>query len=324
MSRVGVIIGSLGEASRLADSPPVVPRSDRAALGLALQRFSAPVEAYCLRDDDQAWRYALAAGAVTARRVYDVTSIDFDVLLVGSGGAEPWGDALLAQLAEQKQCAMVFDVLDVVPSAAGLTVTRHLGRGSRERLALSGPAVLGIADEAPQLLYVSYYRRQTVHAPPPEPGPVPGHDALSRLSSAWQPVRARVKTGDLAAKTRGSATERLQTLVGGRTVAAQEHDRSHVIVADAATCARHLLRFLRHHGIIGASASSPTTQVQITESGSPDQPPSLPRDTRAAAATVWPPHLRGPRPLDGASHGRDRRPRLVCTMMQRQGEQHHD
>jgi electron transfer flavoprotein alpha/beta subunit len=299
MCRVAVIIGSYQDPRAAFRAAPTLPRSDRAAIGLALQRFAGLVEAYCLRDDTEALRYALAAGAATARPLDDLAAFDFDVVLVGHGGAEPYGDLLLALLAEQKQCAMVFDVLDIVSHPESLTVTRDLGRGSREVLTLHGPAVLGIAEEATQLLYVSRYRRQMARPPRFNHAGLPP-DPLAALSSAWEPARPRGKTVALAARTEGSANARLQALLGMTVSASEADNRAHVIVADATTCARHLVRFLRHHGIIPASETAlPDAVTPAAAVLTSPRPPA-----KASVEAPW----RGPRPLSSDAGGLERLP----------------
>jgi hypothetical protein len=296
MWRVAVVIGSCQEAG--------IPKSDRAAIGLAMQRFGGQVHAYCLRDDAEALRYALAAGAATATPVEDVAAVNGDVVLVGGGGAEPWGDLLLALLAGPKQCAMVCEVLDIAPGPAEMTVTRDLGRGGREVLAIRGPAVLGIAEAAPQLLYVSRYRRQVVRPALLAPRTGLVHQSLTAVGSQWEPARPRVKTGNLVTRTAGPASTRLQALLGLGADTDQENNRSHVIIADAVTCARHLLRFLRHHGMIAAAMPSATVPGSL-EIGAK----TVARGTPDQADPVWAPHLRGPRPLYGERHGTARGPR---------------
>jgi hypothetical protein len=305
MRRVAVIIGSCEEVGGPVTLPRPLPKSDRATIGLAIKRFGGQVDAYCLGDDEDALRYALAAGAATATRLDDVSAIDFDVVLIGSGGAGPWGDLLPALLAERKQCAMVFDVLDVDPSPGGITVRRDLGHGSREVLSLSGPAVLSIAENAEQLLYVSHYRRQAVRVALPAPSAGPALDPLLAVSGPWEPVRPRVKTGSLAAKTGGSASARMQALLGMTAGADRENVRAHVIVADAATCARHLLRFLSHHGIIATSGMAPAECVSTEEDAESSR--------QRAGTTIRPQSVRGPRLLEGDGRGIERGPRPLET-----------
>jgi hypothetical protein len=238
-----------------------------------------------------------------------VTRLDFDVVLVGSAGAGHWGDLLLALLAEQKSCAMVVDVLDIDPGPEALTVTRDLGRGSREILSLRGAAVLSIAESAAPLLYVSRYRRQAVRLASSAPGIGSAGDPLAAVSGAWIPARPRVKTANLTARTRGSASHRMQALLGINAGIDRENDRSHMITADAATCAGHLLRFLRHHGFITGAMPAPaaSTSPEIETASRTSQ--RLPDDRESSASSIWTPHLRSPRPLQGEVRGMARRPR---------------
>jgi hypothetical protein len=296
---VAVILGSDQETGDGA--LPTLPKSDRAAVGLAVKRFGGPVHAYCLRDDEAALRYALAAGASTGALLDDVARLDVDVVLVGSGGAGPWGDLLLALLAEHKQCAMVVDVLDVEVCPDSIAVTRDLGRGSKEVLGLGGAAVLGVSEEAVQLLYVSRYRRQAVSVSLPAPNVGLLHDPLAAVSSAWAPTRPRVKAGNLAAKTAGSASGRLQALMGMTEGTTGDDDRVHVIHADAATCAQHLLRFLSHHGVIAGALTAPV--VPVSHKAKED------RGSQELGASIPTPRGRGPRPLQGEAGGLSRRPR---------------
>ena len=191
MRGVAVILGS--EQGTGDGALATLPKSDRAAVGLAVKRFGGPVLAYCLRADEAALRYALAAGASTVALLDDVDRLDVDVVLVGNGGAGSWADLLPALVAEHKQCAMLVDVLDVEVCPDSIAVTRDLGRGSREVLGLGGPAVLGVSEDAVQLLYVSRYRRQAARVSPLGTSVGLLHDPLPAVSSPWAPTRPRVK-----------------------------------------------------------------------------------------------------------------------------------
>jgi hypothetical protein len=306
MWRVAVLIGSRQAAGASELASATLPTSDRAAIGLAVRRFGSEVQAYCRRADAEAWHYALAAGVTGVRQLDSVTGLDYDVMLVGSGGAEPYGDLLLAQLAAEKQGAMVCEVLDVVCGPHGLTVTRDLGRGSREVLALDRPAVLGIAADAAQLLYVSRYRRQVAEAAVQVSHAAPLSDPLAALSSPWEPLRPRVRLGGVEARTSGAASTRRQALFGVSATSPQGDDRSHVIVADAVTCAQHLLRFLSHHGMIPAAVAPSAPAVRIGETVDSHPPPT--------AAVPGEPLQRGPRPLAGVTGGVQRQPRPLSRL----------
>jgi hypothetical protein len=236
-----------------------LPASDRAAVALALRLPGRLVRAYCRPGDEEARRYALAAAAVSTGSAVSVASVhaiesaEFDVLLAGEGGTGEGGDLLLARLAERHGCALVFEVLEVEEDGEGLRVTRDLGRGAREVLSVEGPAVLGVSAQAPRGKYVSHYRRQAAAA---AGGWTGGDDAGAWSGAAeggaspWGPARPRPRTGDLAARTAPPAEERMLALFGVSGAGEGAGGKRSVIEADPETCARHLLRFLAHHGFI--------------------------------------------------------------------------
>lgn len=313
MARVAVILGSnrleAGGAHRL--SVPVLPASDRAAVALALERFGGRVDAYCRRDDEEAWRYALAAGAASATSLDDVTSAEFDIALIGRGGAGVQGDRFLAQLAESKRRGLVLDVLDIEMAQNGnLTVTRDLGRGAREVLEVRGAAVLGISESAPRLRYVSRHRRQKVAVPAMLTETASRNDSEPAAVGAWEAVRPRTRSQVAPEKKGGSASDRMQALLGLSDSTGGGADDDHLIVADAATCAQHLLRYLGHHGFIRRSAVDESPLHGSTRRVE-DPLPSSPRNERGDRSARGPHRTRerdsrrgrGPRPVDEESNG---------------------
>ena len=248
MARTLVIIGS-----GVHTSSPGLAASDRAALGLALQRLAGPVAVRCPAADERAMVFALAAGAPDVRTLAGIEAEPFDVALVGYGALDQAGEQLAGLLAERNQATLVFDVLHVErspagPSAAGWVVTKDLGRGRREEHVLDGPAVLVISPQAPRPPYVSRYRLQTAI------------DTLRRTSSGvdtpaaagandWRPARPRAKLGRGGQKLVGAANSRLDEAFG-LDAPASSGDREQILEADPATCAQHLLRYLAHHGFV--------------------------------------------------------------------------
>ena len=311
MRRVVVILGT--EPATGHPTPSILPESDRAAMSLALSRFGGRVDACCLRDDEEAARYALAAGAAEVLRPAEVTDLEFDVALVGSGGAGAWGDLLPALIAEWKDCAMVLEVLDVEPRDDGMTVTRDLGRGSREILAVRGPAVLAVSENAPRSLYISRHRREAVDPSLIRPGTGPAAtDPLSGICGPWEHARPRPRAADLEGKTGGSATDRMNALLGLADDPRAREDTGRRIIADAGTCANHLLRFLRHHRFIDGTASVPEEPA-----AGPQRPGHPPDDTDPSGVAPSDPRRagsrarRGPRPIGGTEHRGDRSPRSI-------------
>lgn len=247
MNRIVVLIGSKPRAS--PEGTRILPRSDQAALDLAIRGFEGPVCAWSPRGDETALRYALAAGAASADYLGESNELDFDILLAGSGGIGDGGDLVAAMLAERKGCAMVFEVLEAQLTDRGLRVIRDLGRGDREVLSIRGPAVLVISDEAARGAYVSYYRRQSVDAAR-LPSPKGVQQGGPETTPAWQPARPRARTVDLASRTSGAATDRMNALLGMAGGVVADNAQHDPIRADARTCSQHLLRYLAHHGFL--------------------------------------------------------------------------
>jgi electron transfer flavoprotein alpha/beta subunit len=321
VERVSVLLGSAGAAGGGAPGQaaahaglPALPASDRAAIALALSRLGGGVRAHCWRGDEEAERYALAAGAVAVTRIDDVEDVDFDILLAGAGGAGAGGDLLLAQLAERRRCALILEVLDVQEGTGGVLVTRDIGRGRREILSVEGPAVLGLSDQAPRLEYVSRYRRQTARPAAAVDDRPADPDPLAARSGSWEPVKPRPRTERLSERTGGSASGRMQALLGLPGGEAGEEGGGHVLQADAETCARHLLRFLSHHGIIRRRPAEAAGGAEAAGVAPRPAHPSPPRSAplQPAPAPHAPPPTgklaRGPRPPGQASSHRSRGP----------------
>jgi hypothetical protein len=297
--RVLLVVGALGGH---------LPASDRAAVGLAVRRLGGRIEAWSLRDDEPARRYALAAGAASAGTLEGLDGLAFDVALVGAGGAHPWGDLLPATLAELGGAALVLDVLDVAAAPEGLVVTRDLGRGAREELVVAGPAVLAVSPEASAPFYVSRHRQAVVAPAATAAGRRGLGDPLAGAAGPWEPGRPPVRRGAATTGPAAPAHERRAALLDA-TAGARETGPD-LVVADARTCALHLLRYLGHLGIIerGAGPAPP-----------PPAPPAAPAPAaeplRAAAGPDAARRApggdarasRGPRPL--GSRGNAPRPR---------------
>lgn len=313
-------------------SPRLLPASDRAATAIALKRLGGRFHACCRSDDQDAFRYALAAGAESVASLDDLRADRFDVVLIGSGGAGPAGDLLAATLAERGSAMLVLEVLEIVADGDRLIVTRDLGRGDRERLTIGKPAVLTISENAAERHYVSRHRRGTVNPPPIAPHRSAG-DPLSTHSGPWGPVRPRARVVDLDARTGGSATDRMNALFGGTGADAAASEKDHLIVGDPATCAIYLKKFLSHHGMLkSATADDSTVAAEVAHpeargprsikpaaepaagpaaSGRTDRAPRIDRTSRTGRAPRSEDEpssrsLRGPRP-EGDSTSRGRR-----------------
>jgi len=238
MSRVAVIIGSAGsetDAEALA-----LPTSDRGAVALALARFGADVCAYA--SDSDARCFARAAGVATVAEIPELEMGGVDVALIGRGGCGARGDAFPAQLAEESGAALVYAVIDVQRESDRLVVTRDLGRGARDLLSVRGRAILVVADTVARGPYVSRFR---LNAEKAASGETPAREEPG--SVGWEPATPRVRLGDHASRVAGRAVERMNALFGVGEVTARS---ASLVRGSAEECARHLLRYLSHHGFV--------------------------------------------------------------------------
>lgn len=334
-----VVIGAEGASPASGSIPP----ADRAAIGLALSRFAAhesallppapggdpgeavppgppppfDVAAVSLDGDTEALRYALAAGADRAALAEDPWQLEFDVALLGEAGAAPWGDGLAAVLAEAQGAALVVDVLDVEWRAGVVRILRDLGRGAREIFAAEGPVVLACSPEAERPRYVG--RRRWRAADPDRIGRQeaagPGRLPLPPAGAeAWEPARPRTRGGKRAPR----GQEALGALFGITRNTGGE--QAHIVQADPETCARHLLRFLSHHGYIETPAPDDAVATAAAGAGAEEAAGTAAPATDSAGTgqePAAPPRLRrGPRPRQGPASGRARWPRPVGTALQ--------
>jgi electron transfer flavoprotein alpha/beta subunit len=328
MTRVAVIVGSV--SSEIASGAVTLPTSDRGAIALAMARFGGNVCAYAA--DADARCFARAAGIESVEEISnqendsadvildssdaildgvdvvlggsDVVLGGVDVVLIGRGGCGEFGDALPARLAEQSGAALVYDVIDVQPKADRLAVTRDLGRGARDLLSVQGRVVLAVAESVERGPYVSQYR---MNAQRTAAGKSPLHEDPSGEGSAartqpkrveWQSATPRVRLGDHAARVAGSAVERMNALFGlGETA----EKAASLVRGSAEECARHLLRYLSHHGFVerGAVSESQGASEGVAASQRAERQPlqSAPETASVPVRLRRRPHLLKDRPL---------------------------
>lgn len=288
------------------DGELALPASDRGAAGLALLHWANSAQARVATGDSQALAYARAAGLV-ARAVSDLEHCQARWLLVGRGGCGRDGDRMAARIAFHNRAALVFEVLDVMPDADALHVVRDLGRGARDELVISGPAVLVVSEQVRRIGYVSRHRLRLA-AREFQPAPFPA------LGSSWRVARPRTHLGDSLQHSEGSAADRRNRLVGARDDELQQENRT-TIHDSAEQSARHLLRYLRHHGFLEiahtdhdapgfaetpTAAHSPARSVR-SQDGSRSAPEASDQsgdspDSLLGALQRAPRPLRGPRP----------------------------
>jgi hypothetical protein len=129
-----------------------------------------------------------------------------------------------------------------------------------------------------------------------------------RGAGEWQPIRPRVTVSAQARTQAEKATDRMNALLGVASGTPRARGGDHVIVADAATCASYLLRYLSHHGFIERrveeSASAETESPRTAE-----QSEAASRVAAARSEELGGPLARWPRPVDRTARGGLRRPR---------------
>ncbi|TDI47658.1 MAG: hypothetical protein E2P02_02820 [Acidobacteria bacterium] len=284
-----VILGTDGRSQ--------LSKSDRGALGLALSELKGSIVACTRAGDQDAARYAAAAGVEQFLEPRGLEDCAFDIALVGRGAcsdARDAGDLLPAMLAERRGAALAYEVVDLRRRADGLEVVRDLGHGARDILLVQGPAVLVIADSVRRTGYVS---RRRVLAAAPKGSESP--DEASQID--WQRTQPRVRLSGHAAKVQGSATNRLNDLFGIAITGSRgkESNDSQLVTGSPETCARHLLRYLAHHDFIAPD------RIPMPETSHRLEPPS---EAVLAPARPRARPRRGPRRATDSDQGIARRP----------------
>jgi electron transfer flavoprotein alpha/beta subunit len=285
MMRIAAIIGSASPES--ATRVPTLPMSDRGAIALALARFAGDVRAYAA--DAGARCFARAAGVETVEEVSGSEMGAADVVLIGRGGCADRGDLLPARLAEENGAALVYDVIDVQRESDRLLVTRDLGRGARDLLSVRGRAVLVVAESIERGPYVSRYRMNAAQADSDESAARKEQNCVE-----WEPVTPRVRLGDHAARVAGSAVERMNTLFGAGQIA---ENTASLVRGSAEECARHLLRYLSHHGFVERRLGGEWESASDEAARSQPTAQRLPRSAEGAASIPIRAQRR-PRPVD--------------------------
>ena len=229
-----------------------------------------------------------------------------DAVLIGRGGCADRGDLLPARLAEENGAALVYDVIDVQRESDRLLVTRDLGRGARDLLSVRGRAVLVVAESVERGPYVSRYRLDAAKAAggksaarkesrdesaareePRDESTTrkePRDESAARAESngdRWEAVTPRVRLGDHAARVAGSAVERMNALFGVGEIA---ENTASLVRGSAEECARHLVRFLSHHGFVERGLGGEWGGASGEVEGSQPTAQHLPRSAEGAAS----------------------------------------
>ncbi len=288
---------------------PELGRSDRAAIGLALKQSAGSARGFCPPGDQLAFQYGIAAKISTMQFLSTPEDLNFGVALIGHGALMYYGDEFAGVLAEQRNATLIFEVLDFYQEGRCLKVTKDAGQGNREEWTLTGPVVLVASAEAVRPPYVSHYRRQM--AAKKIPAGICRDAVSSHRAVHWENIRPRPKSGKVSHTWNGQAEDRMSAAFGMTTaVTSQTNDR--VIVADAATCARHLLRYLAHHGFLPSGSNvtlaEPEQEKKTQRSLSPEKGRTASHNTLISSRGA-----RGPRNSQSSRPQIARRPRRAMT-----------
>jgi hypothetical protein len=111
----------------------------------------------------------------------------------------------------------------------------------------------------------------------------------------WQPATPRVRLGDHATRVSGRAVERMNALFG---VGPTSESTPSLVGGSAEECARHLLRYLSHHGFVergSIGVSERALEATVTSRSAGRQPPRSAADTGSIPARA----RRRPHPVNG-------------------------
>jgi len=291
-----IFLGSGHVGATTGDTPAP---ADQAAVALGVRLFGAGCVAWVAPAAAAGRCYAVAAG-VKRTMTFDPSVIstiargdDWQLAIFGSP-IEPWGEWLPALLAERAAAGLAFDITTIERLDNGYRLVRDLGRGSREWLHVAGRAVVVLTPDPPRSLYLSRHRRRLAAE---ALASTPMTDEGSTIQ--WRPLKPRVHADQLLKKTTGAADDRLFSAFGIAPVEAADQTE-HILTADAATCAAHLLRYLAHHGFIERHPS-PLPDPEVPAISSVAVAPVAPQPTTSTE--------RIPRPLHQPLRGAHRRPR---------------
>ena len=301
----------IGKCTAPAGNMPT--QADRAVIELAIDRCAEGPEVYCVAADDAALRYALAAGASRVGVLSDLQAVRATWVMVGPGSLADYGDWLPAALAERLAAALVFEIQEILTvEENALTVLRNLGSGDRDELTVTAPAVLVFAAELAPTRYVSRFRQSAVRAVPVSGDAQELPNPLRRLFGDWETVRPRVRPAAPAPGGLATAEDRTNTVFGLGADDAGSRDSHQPLLADPATCAAHLLRYLSHNGLLpravpSALSGAPTGTGNVSGDSLPPpivasppegSPPLSTRRPRLPGAVLAGRQERQPRRLD--------------------------
>lgn len=238
-----------------------VAPAGRSGVAAALRIPHADVTTFCVGESHEAaLRHALAAGA---HRAVMLAAGDEHGAALGWDALVAWvrsgkfdlviADRMAPRLAVRLGAAHLAGVSDLRFESGKLLATRHLGRGDREEVSSTLPAIVRIETNAGSPPYVSRSRLQAVAAlaiervmltpaeaePPVETGPL-------------QAARPRTRTGQTTTQPAARGMDRLQALMSGSAGSTSPSATKGAAAAPTTPeqMAEQFVRYLKHHDLL--------------------------------------------------------------------------
>jgi len=273
---------------------------DRAAISWGVSLAGKNCRAFSPAEDDLAQVFSRSLGADWAP--WDNhTQPGRDLILLGPGAIQLFGDELAGHLAELHGAELLFDVIALQQQQDIWKVTCDAGRGARDMVRVRGPLVVVVSEHAPRPAYVSRFRLSQVTC-------AKVTECQQRSANhVWQSVTPRTRrtfdNGESNAEQRASAA------FGIESRSSRNSDRQ-IVDEEPAVSAQVLLRYLVHHGFISRSLSPADSNSTVEHCR--DRPSSVEPAMGVNALTaeeVSPAVARGPRQSADTSARIARRPR---------------
>lgn len=257
--------------------------------------------------DRTAMIYAAAAGGFS--ETADEASLPpTDLVLIGPGAIEVFGDELAGRLTNRFGGTLWFDVLQFEPQDADWKIISDAGQGARNVVYVAGPVVLVLSEFVERPPYISQFRLgQAARL-------IPELSSMKENRIGWQPVSPRPPRAIRSQSA--NSDDRTNAAFGIEAGAASSVSR-HIIADTPQVCAQMLLRFLLQFGFVTRTGPLPAPPTLSTETSVLPTVQSAVPDRRQDSARIAPGprslQRRGPRQAADSEQRLHRRPRLVNT-----------
>jgi electron transfer flavoprotein alpha/beta subunit len=292
---LAIIASEIGDRD---DARSLLP-GDRAAAFWGVTLAGADCRVQVPIDDRAAWSFATAVGA-TCERSCDRLKSQPDLVLIGPGAINRFGDEFAGRLAEQASAELLFDVLQVRREADEWRVVCDAGRGGQDILSVLGPLVLVVSENAQRPPYVSRYRLTQSDRS------VPIAFQTTAPNTGWKPATPRAPRSP--STTAANAESRANAAFGIETDSGRSRDQT-IVADEPAVCAQVLLRYLLHHGFVARALTESALEVTPQTSRPKDSPITNAAPAVACRRVANGAGRRGPRRPEDPVQRMDRRPR---------------